>query len=149
MNDFVVFYAWQSDRPAEITRALIREALETAASAITNDASVSTRVLIDSDTQCVLGHVPVIDTIIEKIHATDAFVPDLTFVAATDDGKHIPNTNVLLEYSYALAVIPVMNIEYGLPENLPFDFGYRRHPLTFKLSPTATAPQRLTATKKL
>jgi hypothetical protein len=155
MKEFVVFYAWQSDRPAKVTRSLISEALELAANNISNDASITTYVRIDSDTQDVLGHVPVIDTILEKIDVCDAFVPDLTFVAVTEDDKHIPNPNVLLEYGYALhakshsIMIPVMNTEYGLPEKLPFDMGHRRHPLRFSLAPTATDAARSKVVKKL
>jgi hypothetical protein len=141
MREFVVFYAWQSDRPAEITRFVIRDALEVAAKNITNDAPMKIQVRIDSDTQDVLGHVPVIDTILEKIDVCDAFVPDLTFVAVTEDDKRVPNPNVLLEYGYALhakthsIMIPVMNTEYGVAEKLPltwgtagihFNFTYRR-----------------------
>jgi hypothetical protein len=155
MREFVVFYAWQSDRPGEITRFVIRDALEVAAKNITSDASMKTHVRIDSDTQGVLGHVPVMDTILEKIDVCDAFVPDLTFVAVTEDGKHVPNPNVLLEYGYALhakthsIMIPVMNTEYGPPEKLPFDMGHRRHPITFHLPPTATSPERSKAERKL
>jgi hypothetical protein len=81
MKEFVVFYAWQSDRPSKCNRRLIRGALELAAKAISNDLSSSIKVIIDSDTQGVLGHVYVIEVIINKILACDAFVPDLTFVA--------------------------------------------------------------------
>jgi hypothetical protein len=99
--------------------------------------------------------VPVIDTIIEKINAADAFVPDLTFVAITEEGKHVPNPNVLLEYGYALSakthsiMIPVMNILYGPPEKLPFDMGHRRHPLKFDLGPTSTTSERVKVVRRL
>jgi len=98
VREFVVFYAWQSDRPARLNRHLIRFALNLAAKRISDDASVGVRVRIDADTEGVLGHVPVTDTILKKIAVCDAFVPDLTFVAATDSGKLIPNANVMLEY---------------------------------------------------
>jgi hypothetical protein len=50
----------------------------------------------------------------------------------------------LLEYGYALGLlsdtflIPVMNIAYGTPEQLPFDMGHRRHPLKYDC-PTTTS----------
>jgi hypothetical protein len=153
VREFVVFFAWQSDRPAKVTRSPIGDALLLVAKNITNDASMRTHVRIDSDTQGVLGHVLVIDTILEKIDVCDAFVPDLTFVAVTEDGKHVPNPNVLLEYGYALYAkthsIMVMNTAYGLPEKLPFDMGHRRHPIKFHLPPTATSPKRSKAERKL
>ena len=144
MKEFVVFYAWQSDTPSKGNRRLIRTALNLAAMNILNDPAVAVRVRINSDTQGVLGHVSVIDTIVNKILACDAFVPDLTFVAETEGGKLVPNPNVLLEYGYALHVlsdtflIPVMNTAYGPPEKLPFDMGHRRHPLKYDFRPTAS-----------
>ena len=144
MKEFVVFYAWQSDTPSKGNRRLIRSALDLAANTISEDAAARTQVRIDSDTQGVLGHIGVIDTIIKTILECNAFVPDLTFVAETDGGKQIPNPNVLLEYGYALHVlsdtflIPVMNTAYGAPEKLPFDMGHRRHPLKYDFPPTAS-----------
>jgi hypothetical protein len=96
-------------------------------------------VKIDSDTQGVLGHVPVTDTILEKIAACHAFVPDLTFVASTEAAKRVPNPNVKLEYGYALrakshsVMIPVMNTAYGSADQLPFDIRHLRHPLQYDL----------------
>ena len=102
MKDFVVFYAWQSDRPERLNRYLIRFALNLAAKNISADPVVGIRVVIDADTEGVHGHCPVTDTILNKIAVCDAFVPDLTFVASTEAGKLIPNPNVMLEYGYAL-----------------------------------------------
>jgi hypothetical protein len=57
----------------------------------------------------------------------DIFIPDVSFVARTEAGKFIPNPNVMTEYGYALhakpysAMMPVMNIAFGPPEELPFD----------------------------
>ena len=103
---------------------------------------------IDADTEGVIGHVPVTETILKKIAACDAFVPDLTFVAQTPGGKLVPNPNVMLEYGYALrarsysVMIPVMNTAYGPPEKLPFDMGHSRHPLQFELPITAANAER-------
>ena len=102
MKAFVVFYAWQSDRPERFNRYLIRFALNLAAKNISADPTVGIRVRIDADTEGVHGHCPVTETILKKIAVCDAFVPDLTFVASTEAGKLIPNPNVMLEYGYAL-----------------------------------------------
>jgi hypothetical protein len=155
MNQFVVFYAWQSDRLERLNRHLIRFALNLAAKSISEDPSVGARVRIDADTEGVLGHVPVTDTILKKIAACDAFVPDLTFVAVTEAGKLVPNPNVMLEYGYALrakshsVMIPVMNTGYGPAGKLPFDMGHLRHPLQYDLPATATKAERRAVRKAL
>ncbi len=148
MREFVVFYAWQSDTVQRLNRHLIRFALNLAAESISKDSAVGVRVHIDADTEGVLGHVAVMDTILKKIAACNAFVPDLTFVAKTQTGKLITNPNVMLEYGYALrakspsVMIPVMNTTYGPAKELPFDMGHLRFPLTYNLPETAKNADR-------
>jgi len=155
MKDFVVFFAWQSDRPSRFNKLFIRASLDIAAKQISADRELDIHVKIDADTEGVLGHVPVTETILKKISVCDAFVPDLTFVAETPDGKLIPNPNVMLEYGYALSsrtfsiMIPVMNTAYGPPEKLPFDMGHARHPIAFNLSSTAKTAERRAARSSL
>jgi hypothetical protein len=155
MKKFVVFYAWQSDRLQRFNRHLIRFALNLAAKNISNDPTVGIQVRIDADTENVLGHIPVTDTILKKIGGCDAFVPDLTFVAATGAGKLTPNPNVMLEYGYALraktysVMVPVMNTAYGPPEQLPFDMAHLRYPLQYDLPVTATNGDRRTVRNAL
>ncbi len=113
------------------------------------------RVRIDADTQDVLGHVPITDTILKRIAACDAFLPDLTFVAETQGGKLVPNPNVLIEYGYALhaksysVMIPVMNTAYGPAEQFPFDMRHLRYPLQYDLAMKATAAERRAVRKAL
>ncbi len=113
------------------------------------------RVRIDADTEGVLGHVPVTDTILKKIAVCDAFVPDLTFVSRTDTRKLIPNANVMLEYGYALhartnsIMMPVMNTAYGDAKELPFDMGHLRFPLQYVLPSTANNADRRAARSAL
>jgi hypothetical protein len=155
MNEFVVFYAWQSDRLERLNKHLIRIALNLAAHNISADTKVGVRVRIDADTEGVLGHIPVTDTILKKIAACDAFVPDLTFVSVTDAGKPVCNPNVMLEYGYALhakshsVMMPVMNTAYGPAEKLPFDMGHLRHPIKYDLPKTAKNAERRTVRKML
>lgn len=155
VKDFVVFYAWQSDRPERFNRYLIRFALNLAAKNISADHAVGIRVRIDADTEGVHGHCPVTETILKKIAVCDVFVPDLTFVASTDAGKLIPNPNVMLEYGYALdarsfsVMIPVMNTAYGAAEELPFDMGHLRFPVRYDLPATAKNAERRVARKAL
>ena len=155
MKDFVVFYAWQSDRPDRFNRYLIRFALNLAAKNISADPTVGIRVRIDADTEGVHGHCPVTETILKKIAGCDAFVPDLTFVASTEAGKLIPNPNVMLEYGYALharsfsVMIPVMNTAYGAAKELPFDMGHLRFPVRYDLPSTAKDAGRRAVRKAL
>jgi hypothetical protein len=148
MEEFVVFYAWQSDRSERLNRHLIRIALNLAARNISDDVQVGVRVRIDVDTEGVLGHVPVTDTILKKIVSCDAFVPDLTFITEAPSGKLVCNPNVMLEYGYALhakshaVMIPVMNTAYGLAEKLPFDMGHLRHPIRYDLPASAKNAER-------
>jgi len=155
MRKFVVFYAWQSDTVQRLNRHLIRFALNLAAESISRDSAVGVRVHIDADTEGVLGHVGVTDTILKKIAVCNAFVPDLTFIAETQMGKLITNPNVMLEYGYALraksssVMIPVMNTAYGPAKELPFDMGHLRFPLTYNLPETSKNADRRTVRLEL
>lgn len=155
MDDFVVFYAWQSDRQVRLNKHLIRIALNLAARNISNDANLGVRVRIDADTEGVLGHVPVTETILRKIMGCDAFVPDLTFVSKTKGRKLVCNPNVMLEYGYALRakthslMMPVMNTAYGPAEKLPFDMGHLRHPIKYDLPEKAKNAERRAVRKAL
>lgn len=143
-----VFYAWQSDRPTNINRNFIRKALDEAAARITEDDALGVDVLIDADTEGVIGTPPVTETILGKIAAADIFVPDLTFIARTETGKFIPNANVMIEYGYALhaltfkAMMPVMNTHFGPPTELPFDIAHVRHPTQYSAAPGIADGQR-------
>jgi hypothetical protein len=146
---------WQSDTDQRLNRYLIRTALELAARNISADPVMDIPVRIDADTEGVLGHVPITDTILKKIAGCDAFVPDLTLVAKTAAAKLLPNANVMLEYGYALharthsIMIPVMNIAYGAAEELPFDMAHQRFPTLYDLPRTARNADRRAARKSL
>ena len=90
MKTIIAFYAWQSDTPPDFDRTLIEIALQNAASRINENPSSSVEIKIDSDTQGVPGPPPITETILKKIEACDLFIPDLTFVAKTADGKYVP-----------------------------------------------------------
>src|SRR6266550_5322699 len=121
MRKISAFYAWQSDTPSKINREFISVALNEAAQRITNDSLFDVELSVDSDTQGVPGTPPITDTILKKIETSEIFIPDVTFVARTGDGKHIPNPNVMAEFGYALrakthsAIIAVMNTAFGPP----------------------------------
>jgi hypothetical protein len=155
MRKIVAFYAWQSDTPRNFNRDLIEIALKDAARRITEDPSLAVEVQIDSDTQGVPGNPPVTETILKKIVDSDLFVPDVTFVARTENGKLVPNPNVMTEFGYALrgkshgGMMLVMNTAFGSPEDLPFDMGHLRHPIQYHLEATANDTERRAARDRL
>lgn len=148
MRKISAFYAWQSDTPSKLNRNLIEHALRTAAERITADPSMDAELQIDSDTQGVPGTPPITETILGKIKECDIFMPDVSFVATTSDGKRIPNPNVMVEFGYALhsrthaAIVPLMNTAFGLPSDLPFDLSHLRHPIQYKVDLTMTDTER-------
>ena len=81
--EFVIFYAWQSDRPGNGNHYLIQEAATQAAEAINGDALSPYAIRIDQDTQGVPGLCDIPATILAKIDAADGFLCDLTYVAST------------------------------------------------------------------
>jgi len=101
-----VFFSWQADRSTREGRNLIERALESAVSRIAKDAEVEEAVreglALDKDTKGVPGSPPIFSTILDKIDRATVFVPDLTFVGTSADGRPTPNPNVLIEYGWAL-----------------------------------------------
>ena len=144
MAAFRIFHAWQSDRPANVCRTLIRRALDKAREQLENDLDVQdvvrNGVLIDQDTQGEAGSPSVAEMIFRKIRESDAFVADLTFTETRSGKPGSPNPNVLIEYGYALhalgdqRIIGVMNEEFGKPDDLPFDLVHKRWPIRYRLS---------------
>lgn len=143
-----VFYSWQSDLKNSTNRSFIESALEGAIKIINSnlvieEADRESDLLLDKDTQGIPGTPPIADVIFDKISNSSVFIPDLTFVGLSENGRKIPNPNVLIEYGWALAnlsyskIIPIMNSAYGKvsSETLPFDMKHLRHPITYTLEP--------------
>jgi len=154
MSAATVFFSWQSDRPTKEGRNLIEKSLKTALERIAQDIRIdeSARELtLDKDTAGVAGSPPVFDTILGKIDRAAVFVPDLTFVAARQNGDPIPNANVLIEYGYALKsighnrIVPVMNTSFGKPkrETMPFDLAHHRFPIQYEVPEGAPDEERM------
>ena len=157
---FKIFYAWQSNRPNNVNRGLIRAALDAAATELNADLEVEEavrEVQIDQDTQGVPGSPPIAETILGKIRECNVFVPDLTFIPSADGGRKTPNPNVLIEYGYALhalgdaRIIAVFNETYGSSEDLPFDLHHKRWPILYSASDDGddAEAQRRAACKEL
>lgn len=140
-----IFWSWQSDLDARVTRQCIRDALASAISDL--NAELEERHELTSDTQGVAGTPDIVSTILEKIDASAVFVGDVTPIAESASGKAVANPNVLIELGYAKKslglnrVILVWNtaMEAASIDKLPFDMRGRRAPISFHLpenSPT-------------
>jgi hypothetical protein len=126
-----VFSAWQSDHPRAISRDVIRTALEAAIDHLKQESDVFEApevsrgdLHLDHDTKGLTGSPDVARSILEKIQSCKVFVGDVTPVGKTPDipgnegvkpGRPIINSNVAIEYGFALrkltdsAVIGVLN----------------------------------------
>ncbi|HLG13179.1 MAG TPA: hypothetical protein VJH03_01480 [Blastocatellia bacterium] len=150
-----IFYSWQSDLPNNTNRNFIERALEQAIRQVAEnleivDAERESELVLDKDTKGVPGIPPIADVIFDKISKAAVFVPDLTFVCTSTNGRSVPNPNVLIEYGWALKalthsrIVPVMNCAYGEPtvETLPFDMRHLRHPITYRMTEEVGGDQR-------
>jgi predicted nucleotide-binding protein len=152
-----VFYSWQADLPNRTNRGFIEDALERAAKALRADDSLKVELRIDRDTADVAGSPAIADTILQKIANAEIFVPDVSIVARTTDGKACPNPNVLVELGYAVSrlgwdrIIMVMNTAFGPTTELPFDLrGHRVMPYVLPDAPgSPKAEERRSLEEKL
>jgi len=156
-----VFYSWQSDRPGAVCRNFIERALQSAIDRLRAnyevDVSIREDLELDKDTKDGPGTPAVFDTILKKIDAARVVVSDFTFVGQREDGRPIPNPNVLIEYGYALKkpgstrIFAVMNEAFGKASNvsLPFNLAHVRFPIRFTLPENASEDQKKLARKVL
>lgn len=143
-----VFFSWQSDTPTRVGRQFLEDVLTTALLEITAERRLELveperddGLVLDRDTKGVAGSPSIVDTILKKIDAAQAFVADLTYVGVRANGDKMPNANVLIEYGWALKsltdarLIGVMNTAYGYPPTnpLPFDLRHKRQPIPYDL----------------
>ena len=149
-----VFYSWQSDHPNKTNRTFIEETLEAALRKISSDGEIQEAqrdetLTLDKDTKGIPGIPPIADVIFDKISVATVFVPDLSFVGSTAEGRLLSNPNVLIEYGWALStlgrsrIVPVVNVAFGPvnTETLPFDMRHLRHPISYELE-VDTPPEK-------
>lgn len=146
MNEFSLFYSWQTDAPAQCNKKLIGDALN---AAVANPAWVTEARRLDSGMDGTAGSPEVATIMFEKIRTSSIFVGDVTLVGriqTTEDGKpltkKVPNPNVSVELGYAAAtlgwdrVICVMNEAeiFGTRYEQPFDVRNRRFPIDYSIT---------------
>src|SRR5260221_3957531 len=100
-----IFYSWQSDLPNATNRGFIQTALEKAVKALTTDGTVDVQPVIDRDTQGIPGAPDIAKAIFTKIDAADVFVADVSIVVGQNEGRPMPNPNVLFELGYSLKAL--------------------------------------------
>jgi hypothetical protein len=92
-----------------------------------------------------------VPTIFRKIDQSAVFVADVTLVGESwtlvksgETPKKLMNSNVAIEYGYALQrltdarILMVQNVHYGDRGDLPFDLRHKAGPIQFRLSPEGT-----------
>lgn len=162
-----IFFSWQSDRPAKVTRTVIKLAIEAAIEELNAeieeaDRPSDERLEIDHDTKGLPGSPDIAASILAKIEAASVFVADVTPIGLSNPEqgkrqKHLPNPNVLIELGYAKKalttdrIVQVWNTAFTNcgPDDLPFDMRGKRGPISFALPADADKRQRDEAVKNL
>lgn len=152
-----VFWSWQNDHSPKTCRHFIREVLNDAIATAGEELGLvdAERPEIDHDTKDTAGMAEITATILEKISRSAVFIADVTPVAKADEGKALPNPNVMIELGWAMSelgaerIIVVLNEASGWkPDDLPFDIRHRRA-MTYSLLEGADAKTRQRAAKIL
>lgn len=152
-----VFWSWQNDYQPESNRHFIRGALGDAVKNASEGLGLepAERPELDHDTKNTPGMAEITNTILKKINESAVFVADLTPIGETDNGKALPNPNVMIELGWALKalgpdrIIAIMNTNSGYtPDDLPFDVRHRRA-MTYELAPSASKADRAKVRKGL
>lgn len=134
-----VFYSWQSDLPNNTNRGFIQDCIEKAVKNLNKQYDLQVNFNLDRDTKDEFGTPSIVDMIFKKIDETYIFIGDVSIINSNNSDRKTPNPNVLLELGYAAKVlgwekiICLYNLDYGKPEDLPFDIKFRR-PLTYSIN---------------
>ena len=128
-NSFTVFYSWQMSTSKEENRSFIETSIKKASEKIKTKLNVD--LLIDKDSRNTTRKDSIDYTILQKIPNCDFFIGDITPVAKDNNGKPVPNPNVMLELGFAAKAIGwarcifVWNTKYGDINQAPFDIRNR------------------------
>ncbi len=137
MSMKAVFYSWQAQRPEDGNRYLIRDALTEALKLLAADPERPIRFTLEEDARGATGAAEISAVLLEKVETCSIFVADITPVGTLINEKITPNPNVLFELGYAWRglgperIVLVLNVEHGVPEELPFDIS-KRHLVRYR-----------------
>jgi hypothetical protein len=124
-KEFKVFYCYQSER--EASAEFLERILKSVILKINKNPKYDFTLKFDRDTLGKVGPVEITPVILDKIRECAIIVADLTIVGTGRNRKKRVNQNVIFEFGYAYAskeiyqLLPIMNIDYGRPTELPFD----------------------------
>lgn len=104
MEQYRLFFSWQNDN--KDTKNLIKESLNESKNALYKEENIE--LVLDEDTRDRSGNKDIVHEVFAKIEKCDIFLADLTPVVTMYEDtehklpKHIPNSNVMFEYGYAM-----------------------------------------------
>lgn len=135
-----IFFAWQLDTEPNNNKNFIWDSICDSCNTLGAETHPELSPRPEKDTEGVSGTPNIIQTIFDKIDHCSVFVADVTFIGKTENGKFIPNPNVLLELGYAVKTIGwertilVLNTAHGKAAELPFDMLQHRWPIEYKVT---------------
>ncbi|MBK7969369.1 MAG: hypothetical protein IPK08_10740 [Bacteroidetes bacterium] len=127
-----IFFSWQSDLNFKNNKNFIEGCIKTAINEFNKDNKLLVNFTLDKDTSGEPGNPEIINTILNKIDNSRMFICDLSIINSDYHGRKAPNPNVIFELGYAIKslgwekIVCIVNQEFGLAEDLPFDIKQRR-----------------------
>lgn len=127
-----IFYSWQSDLNLRNNKNFIEECIKTAINEFNKENKHLVDFTLDKDTSGEPGNPEIINIILNKIDNSRMFICDLSIINSDYHGRKTPNPNVVFELGYAIRslgwekIICIVNQEFGMAEDLPFDIKHRR-----------------------
>src|SRR5690554_3112996 len=127
-----IFFSWQSDLNLKSNKNFIEGCIKTAIGEFNKENKLLVDFTLDKDTSGEPGNPEIINTILNKIDNSRMFICDLSIINSDYHGRKIFNPNVIFELGYAIKsigwekIVCIVNQEFGLAEDLPFDIKHRR-----------------------
>ena len=127
-----IFFSWQSDLNLKSNKNFIEGCIKTAIGEFNKENKLLVDFTLDKDTSGEPGNPEIINTILNKIDNSRMFICDLSIINSDYHGRKTPNPNVIFELGYAIKslgwekIVCIVNQEFGLVEDLPFDIKHRR-----------------------
>lgn len=145
-----IFYSWQSDLPNNKNRSLIEDCINKALKNVFETNKEISEYHLDSDSRNEAGTPDLVSSIFLKIDICDIFICDISIVNGKerqDEGRLMPNPNIMIELGYAAKsigwsnIICIFNKEFGEIEDLPFDIRFRK-PITYNSAVDTSAEKK-------
>jgi hypothetical protein len=127
-----IFFSWQSDLNLKNNKNFIEGCIKTAIDEFNKGNKLLVDFTIDKDTSGEPGNPEITNIILNKIDNSRMFICDLSIINSDYHGRKTPNPNVIFELGYAIKslgwekIVCIVNQEFGLAEDLPFDIKHRR-----------------------